>query len=54
MEKRLIVINGTMGVGKTSVSEQLKILMPKAVMLDGDWCWSADPFTVNSETKKWL
>ncbi len=50
-EKRLIVINGTMGIGKSSVSQRLKKMLPRAVLLDGDWCWDADPFAVNDETK---
>lgn len=40
-----------MGVGKTSVSRELLSLLPDAVMLDGDWCWYADPFTVTGETR---
>ena len=26
-------------------------MLPKAVFLDGDWCWDMDPFVVNGETK---
>lgn len=49
--KRLYLIGGTMGVGKTAASQELKRLLPKAVFLDGDWCWDMDPFVVNEETK---
>ena len=49
--KKLYLIGGTMGVGKTSVCRELKKLLPGAVMLDGDWCWDMDPFTVTEETK---
>ncbi len=49
--KKLYIICGTMGVGKTAVSLYLKEKLPNAVLLDGDWCWSADPFQVNEETK---
>lgn len=49
--KNLIFINGTMGVGKTSTSQELKKLLPKCVFLDGDWCWDMSPFIVNEETK---
>ena len=49
--KRLYLIGGTMGVGKTTVCQNLKRLLPNAVFLDGDWCWDADPFQVTDETK---
>lgn len=49
--KNLIIINGTMGVGKTAVSCELKKCLQKAVMLDGDWCWDMNPFVVTEETK---
>lgn len=41
-----------MGVGKTTVSQQLKQDLPNSVFLDGDWCWDASPFQVTEETKK--
>jgi broad-specificity NMP kinase len=50
--KNLIFINGTMGVGKTSTSKELKKMLPKCVFLDGDWCWDMSPFIVTAETKK--
>ena len=49
--KKLYLIGGTMGVGKTAVSQQLKKDLPNSVFLDGDWCWDADPFQVTEETK---
>ena len=49
--KRLYLIGGTMGVGKTTVCRQLKKELPNSVFLDGDWCWDADPFQVTEETK---
>lgn len=49
--KTLWLIGGTMGVGKTTVCRQLKVDLPRAVFLDGDWCWDADPFQVTEETK---
>lgn len=49
--KTLYLIGGTMGVGKTTVSEQLKRDLPRSVFLDGDWCWDASPFQVTEETK---
>ena len=49
--KTLYLIGGTMGVGKTTVSQQLKKDLNNSVFLDGDWCWDADPFQVTDETK---
>ncbi len=49
--KTLYMIGGTMGVGKTTVSQQLKLDLPNSVFLDGDWCWDASPFQVTDETK---
>ena len=49
--KTLYLIGGTMGVGKTAACRVLKKKLPKAVFLDGDWCWDMDPFVVNEETK---
>ena len=40
-----------MGVGKTVVCRELNRMLPASVMLDGDWCWCADPFQVTPETK---
>ncbi len=51
MRKILYLIGGTMGVGKTTVSQQLKKDLPNSIFLDGDWCWDADPFQVTDETK---
>ena len=52
MMKYLYLISGTMGVGKTSICQSLKKKLKNAVFLDGDWCWDADPFQVNDETRK--
>ena len=49
--KKLYIIGGTMGVGKTTVSRELKTRLSKSVFLDGDWCWDMNPFVVNDETK---
>ena len=49
--KHLYIIGGTMGVGKTTVCQKLKKILPNCVFLDGDWCWDADPFVVTPETK---
>ena len=46
------MIGGTMGVGKTTVCQQLKQDLPNSVFLDGDWCWDANPFQVTDETTR--
>jgi broad-specificity NMP kinase len=50
--KNLLLIGGTMGVGKTTVCQILKNRLDKCVFLDGDWCWDMHPFVVNDETKE--
>jgi broad-specificity NMP kinase len=49
--KNLYIIGGTMGVGKTTTCQLLKRKLNNAVFLDGDWCWDANPFQVNDQTK---
>ncbi|MCD8131558.1 MAG: AAA family ATPase [Lachnospiraceae bacterium] len=50
--KNIYLIGGTMGVGKTAVCQKLKKELADCVFLDEDWCWDADPFQVNEETKE--
>jgi len=50
--KKMYLIGGTMGVGKTAVCQELKLKLNNSVFLDGDWCWDANPFQVTEETKK--
>lgn len=50
--KKLFLMGGTMGVGKTTVGQILKRRLRRSVFLDGDWCWDADPFQVTCETKE--
>jgi broad-specificity NMP kinase len=52
MNKKLVIINGTMGVGKTAVCRELYRNLDNSVWLDGDWCWMMNPFIVNDENKK--
>lgn len=49
--KRLYLIGGPMGIGKTTVGKLLNKKLEDCVFLDGDWCWFADPFTVTEETR---
>ena len=50
--KTIYLIGGTMGVGKTTICQQLKQELPNSVFLDGDWCWDASPLQVMEETKE--
>lgn len=51
MIKKLIIINGTMGVGKSSVCEKLYKTLPNCAWLDGDWCAMINPFVTSNENK---
>ena len=48
--KRIYLIGGPMGVGKTTTCQLLKKMLPNSVFLDGDWCWDANPFWITDET----
>ncbi len=50
--KKLFLIGGPMGVGKTAAGRALQRILPDSVFLDGDWCWDARPFRVTEETKE--
>jgi adenylate kinase family enzyme len=50
--KKLIIINGTMGVGKSTVCNILLDSLKPSVYLDGDWCWNMNPFVVSEENIK--
>jgi broad-specificity NMP kinase len=52
MNKKLIIVNGTMGVGKTATCRKLNESLANSVWLDGDWCWMMNPFVVNDENKR--
>ena len=41
--KNLIMINGTIGVGKSTISRMLMSLIEPAACLDGEWCWDVKP-----------
>ena len=40
-----------MGIGKSTICNQLNQDLDHSVFLDGDWCWNMDPFIVNQHTK---
>lgn len=49
--KRLILVGGPMGVGKSAVCSELAGRLQPSVYLDGDWCWNMKPFSVTEETR---
>ena len=51
MSKTLIIVNGTMGVGKTATCRLLLQQLAPAAYLDGDWCWTINPFVVTPENQ---
>ena len=48
---RVIVINGPMGVGKTTVGKYIADTCTGTAFIDGDWCMDIHPFVGNSETR---
>ena len=49
--KRLILVGGPMGVGKSAVCRALMERLSRCLYLDGDWCWNMRPFSVTEETR---
>lgn len=49
--KHVYIIGGPMGIGKSTICNQLNQDLDHSVFLDGDWCWNMDPFIVNQDTK---
>jgi len=47
----IIIINGALGVGKTSVSEELLSRFDKSVHLDGDHIGNVHPFEIYDEAR---
>ena len=50
--KKFIVINGAMGVGKTSICKELNKKLMNSVWLDGDWCMMMNPLNLVETNKK--
>ncbi len=51
MQKKLIIINGVMGVGKTTVCKSLYKRLQNSFWLDGDNCWMMNPVVVSNQNK---
>ncbi|MBO0456645.1 AAA family ATPase [Enterococcus hulanensis] len=49
--KKLVLISGTMGIGKSTITKIISDQTENSVYLDGDWCWMMNPFIVNDENK---
>ncbi len=48
---KVIIINGPMGVGKTTVGKRIADRYTGTAFIDGDWCMDLHPFVGNRETK---
>ena len=48
---KVIVINGPMGVGKTTVGRCIAQMRPGTAFIDGDWCMDLHPFVGSAETR---
>ena len=48
---KIIIINGPMGVGKTTVGKIIANRYPGTAFIDGDWCMDLHPFVGNAETR---
>lgn len=46
-----LIINGPMGVGKTTVGKLIADRVPGTAFIDGDWCMDLHPFVGNRETR---
>jgi len=50
-KKTIIVVRGTMGVGKTKLCEELSKTLKDSFWLDGDCCWTMNPWVFSEENK---
>ena len=48
---KVMILNGPMGVGKTSVGKYIAATHSGTAFIDGDWCLDLHPFVGNRETK---
>ena len=48
---KVIMLNGPMGVGKTTVGKYIADHHPGTAFIDGDWCMDIHPFVGSRETK---
>ena len=50
--KKLIVIIGPNGVGKSTTAKSFMFYYSKSAFADSDWCRAINPFPFTQETKK--
>jgi len=48
--KRLILVCGPNGVGKTTACKSLLEALPRSAYIDSDWCRAMNPFSFDEET----
>ena len=48
---KVVILNGPMGVGKTTVGKYIADRHPGTALIDGDWCMDLHPFVGSRETK---
>ena len=48
---KAIILNGPMGVGKTTVGKYIAGRYPGTAFIDGDWCMDLHPFVGSRETR---
>lgn len=48
---KVIILNGPMGIGKTTVGKHIADRNPGTAFIDGDWCMDIHPFVGNEETR---
>lgn len=51
LRMKVVIINGPMGVGKTTVGKYIAENNTGTAFIDGDWCLDIHPFVGNRETK---
>ena len=49
---KVIILNGPMGIGKTTVGTCIADKHPGTAFIDGDWCMDLHPFVGTKETKE--
>lgn len=54
-KKKLVMITGPAGIGKTTVCKELFKRINGCAWLDGDWCWMVNPYPgKTSEQKRYV